>query len=181
MKYLIISDIHGSKYYVEKVLEVYQNENCDKMIILGDVLYHGPRNDLPEGYNPKEVVRLLNQYKDDIMCIKGNCDAEVDEMVLDFELHREYFLNTEHFKIYLNHGHGVEIHKLDPSLDINLILYGHTHIHKIEISNKLCLINPGSISIPKGDMINSFAIMEDNSVRIYDFYMNMLKEYVKEG
>ena len=162
MKYLIISDIHGSKYYVEKVLEVYQNENCDKMIILGDVLYHGPRNDLPEGYNPKEVVRLLNQYKDDIICIKGNCDAEVDEMVLDFELHREYFLNTEHFKIYLNHGHGVEIHKLDPSLDINLILYGHTHIHKLEEINGFYFANPGSCSRPRDDTNGTYLIIDIN-------------------
>lgn len=181
MKYLIISDIHGSKYYLEKVLEIYKNENCNKIIILGDVLYHGPRNDLPEGYNPKEVIKLLNQYKDDILCIKGNCDAEVDEMVLDFKFHKNYILTTEYFKMFLTHGHGIEMYNLDSSLGIEIILHGHTHIHNIEQMGRFYIINPGSISIPKGDQINSFAILEDNSIKIYDFYMNMLNEFIKES
>ena len=178
MKYLIFSDIHGSKYYTQKVIDVFYKEKCDKIIILGDVLYHGPRNDLPKDYNPKEVITMLNNLSDKIICVKGNCDAEVDEMVLDFKIEKEYILNDS-LNVYLTHGHHLDFNNLSPLDNIDIVLYGHTHMHKIETINNIAYINPGSISIPKGDLINSFAIMENKTISIYDFSFNLILQYKK--
>ena len=105
MKYLVISDIHGSSFYANKIQEIYNKENPDKIILLGDLYYHGPRNSLTEEYNPMEVAKILNQYKDKILCTKGNCDAEVDEMISEFKLeeHIELKINGEDF--FFSHGH----------------------------------------------------------------------------
>lgn len=178
MKYLIISDIHGSYYYLNKVLKIFNEEKCDKIIILGDILYHGPRNDLPKEYNPKKVISALNELSDKIIAIKGNCDAEVDEMVLSFKLNQNYFLNDS-LRLYLTHGHHLNFNNKDNILDVDVILYGHSHIHKIEKINNIFYINPGSISLAKDDLINSFAIMDDNIINIYDLNKNVLLTYKK--
>ena len=106
MKWMIASDIHGSAAYLEKLLEAYKQEKADRMLLLGDLLYHGPRNDLPEGYQPKRVIELLNGMKDDILCVRGNCEAEVDQMVLEFPVMAEYAILTAGTRmIFATHGH----------------------------------------------------------------------------
>ena len=121
MKYLIFSDLHGSIESLEIIIEKYHKHNCDKLICLGDVLYHGPRNDLPLNYNPKAVIKLINEYKDNILCIQGNCDAEVDQMVLNFPLIKDYLLDLEGKEVYLCHGHHLE------NIKQNIILHGHIY------------------------------------------------------
>ena len=175
MKALIISDIHGSSYYLKKVLD---NE-CyfDKLIILGDILYHGPRNDLPYGYNPKEVIKILNNLKTKIIAVKGNCEAYVDQMVLDFPICESSFVSMNNLDLFLTHGHLInEEHPISLPYK-TIVLYGHTHIHKISEVNDNTYLNPGSISLAKGDKINSYAILENNKITIYDLNKNVLMEY----
>ena len=158
MKYLVISDIHGSYEYFMMALEKYEKYNCDNIVILGDILYHGARNDLPFGYNPKALVKKLNEYKDRITAILGNCDAEVDQMVLDFKLVKESFLKVKNHLILLTHGHH-----LDEISYNDYIFYGHTHVNKIE--NKK--INIGSLSIPK-DGYHTYAILNEEELVFYN-------------
>lgn len=167
MKYLIISDIHGSLYYLKKALNIYKKSHADKIIILGDILYHGPRNNLPKGYAPKEVAILLNSYKKDIICIQGNCDAEVDQMVLDFPLKKKRIIEDD-LKILLTHGHKINPDKPLKNFDGDVVLFGHTHIHEITKVDNVTYINPGSISIPKGDGVASLSILEGRNITIYD-------------
>ena len=170
MTCLVISDIHGSFKYLNKAMEAFENFKCDKIICLGDILYHGPRNDLPEDYNPKKCIELLNSYKENIICIKGNCDAEVDQMVLDFEIENPRFQKINNHVIYLTHGHHLD----EVPNDAQIVLYGHTHVAKIERESDVLMLNPGSISIPKGNLVNSFGIIYDNNFKIYDFSYNEL-------
>lgn len=171
MKYLIFSDLHGSIESLERIIEKYNNFNCDKLICLGDVLYHGPRNDLPNFYNPKAVIALINQYKDKIICVQGNCDAEVDQMVLDFPILKDYILNINGNDVYLCHGHHLE------NLEYKYILHGHTHIMgKYDLNNSIC-INPGSVTIPKSNTKRGFIILEDNKFDFYDLNDELLMTY----
>lgn len=170
MKYLIISDIHGA---YNNLYNVLNKETFDKIILLGDILPHGPRNNIPMDYKPKEVANLLNNYKDIIIAVKGNCDAEVDEMVLEFpiiELGLIDFIKP----IYLTHGH-----KFNPDKPLNvlegIVLYGHTHIKKIDKVNDVIYLNPGSIGIPKDD-IASYGIMDNEGIKIKDMNNNVLME-----
>lgn len=164
MKLLIASDIHGSVKYTKKIIDVF-DESFDYLILLGDHLYHGPRNDLPNEYYPKEVLELLNKHKDDIIAIKGNCDSEVDEMVLDFKLHKDYILEVNNKKIYLTHGHKYNIDNLPPISDIDYLFYGHFHTSFILEKDGLVILNPGSVSLPR-DGKHSYAIMEGNDIKI---------------
>ena len=169
MKYLIISDIHGSYYYLEKVINIFNNDNFDKLIILGDILYHGPRNDLPKGYEPKKVVCLLNQYKDKIIAIKGNCDAEVDEMVLDFPLHYKLILKLNDMNVLLIHGQHLKFNQEDVvNQNINIIFYGHYHIYGFKNISNITYINPGSISLPKEKLNHTYIILDDKNILIKD-------------
>lgn len=174
MKILIASDIHGSFYYAKKLMDIYNNEAFDKLLILGDILYHGPRNDLPKDYSPKQVITLLNNISKDIIAVRGNCDAEVDQMVLNFDIlsdHTTLFIDNKVF--YLTHGH----HTL-PSLNKNdILLTGHTHIPLYEkLDVEVHHLNPGSISIPKGGFKNSYMIYENNKFTVYDFDQNIILE-----
>lgn len=169
MKYLIISDIHGSYYYLEKVINNFNNNNFDKLIILGDILYHGPRNDLPKGYEPKKVVTLLNQYKDRIIAIKGNCDAEVDEMVLDFPLHDKLILKLNDKNILLIHGQHLKFNQEDViDQNINFIFYGHYHIYGFKNISNIVYINPGSVSLPKEKINHTYIIFDKKNILIKD-------------
>ncbi len=161
MKYFIASDIHGSFYYAKKMIEAYEKEQADKMILLGDLLYHGPRNDLPKEYNPKAVIELLNQYKDRILCVRGNCEAQVDQMVLDFPVMAEYCVLTEgKLVVYATHGH-VYGENNPPKLSNNeILLCGHTHIPKCEQKKGYCYMNPGSVSIPKENSWHGYMIWQ---------------------
>ncbi len=178
MKYLIISDIHGSYYYLNKVLKVFRTQKCDKIIILGDVLYHGPRNDLPKQYAPKKVIPLLNELKEKIICVQGNCDAEVDQMVLNFRIKKGAIISNGNTCAYLTHGHKINPQKPYKKEKVDVVLFGHSHIHEITNVNDVTYINPGSISIPKGDKINSYAIWDKNIITIYNLLTNeKLMEY----
>ena len=128
MKYLVITDIHGSPVNLKKVLE---KETFDKLLLLGDVLPHGPRNNLPVGYDPKEVINVLNPLKNKIICVRGNCDAEVDDMVLDFPMLSLACIEYNGKNIYLTHGHKFNSKNL-LNIENSIVLYGHTHITNIE-------------------------------------------------
>lgn len=169
MKFLVLTDIHGSSKYLNIAIEKFNELKCEKMLLLGDVLYHGPRNDLPEGYAPKEVMAVLNSYKDKILCVKGNCDAEVDEMVLEFPLYPTIMINVGGAKIELIHGHNLE-----ECVGDGYILHGHTHVNKVEEN----IINIGSLSIPK-DNHHTYAIIDNGELTSYDLFTNEVIMSVK--
>ena len=128
MKMMIISDIHGSYNDLKEVLDIFQEEHVDQLLILGDILYHGPRNDLPEGYNPKKVIPLLNQYKDKIIAVRGNCDAEVDQMVLDFPMRADYIqLYIDGHRFFVTHGHLWNEENLPLLNPVDILMEGHFH------------------------------------------------------
>lgn len=162
MKLMIASDIHGSEYYCEKLLERYKQEKADKLILLGDILYHGPRNDLPKGYNPKGVIELLNACKDEILCVRGNCEAEVDQMVLDFSvLSESMILYLDNRMVFATHGHVYNKENLPKLKKGDILLHGHTHVQALEECNGYLYLNPGSVSIPKNGNEHSYMIYED--------------------
>lgn len=175
MKYIIASDIHGSYKYASILYERMCEEKADKLLILGDILYHGPRNDLPDGYAPKKVISLLNSIKSDIIAVRGNCEAEVDSMVLEFPCMSDYaVVMTETGRcMYLTHGHMHNPEKLPPLADGSIFMYGHTHIKVLEKSGNIYIINPGSISIPK-DGTASFGIYENNRLYLKDIDGNII-------
>lgn len=166
MKYMIASDIHGSAYYCKKMLSAFEKEEADKLLLLGDILYHGPRNDLPEEYSPKSVIEMLNAVKDKIICVRGNCDCDVDQMVLKFPIMAEYAVLCAGDRfIYATHGHKFNIGNPPPLSRADILLHGHTHIPSWERfgDGNLCL-NPGSVSIPKENSEHSYMIIKGNSI-----------------
>ena len=163
MNLMFASDIHGSAYYCNKIKEIYEKENCEKLILLGDLLYHGPRNDLPKEYAPKEVIAMLNPLKNKILCVRGNCDTEVDQMVLDFNVLAEtahVYVNDRH--LVLAHGHKLDEKNIPALCDGDYLVCGHTHIPCCEERDGYTYINPGSVSIPKMDSAHSYMILEDH-------------------
>ena len=164
MKWLIASDIHGSAYYCEKLLEAYKREQADKMLLLGDVLYHGPRNDLPEGYAPKKVIEMLNEMKNEILCVRGNCEAEVDQMVLQFPVLADYaILAMDEHMIFATHGHVHNNDHLPPLKKGDILLHGHTHVPVCEEYDTHIYMNPGSVSIPKENSPHSYMVFDGKS------------------
>ncbi len=179
MKWFIASDIHGSKYYCGKMLEAFEKEGADKMLLLGDLLYHGPRNDLPKEYEPKAVIELLNSYKDKILCVRGNCEAEVDQMVLKFPVMAEYAIieNSGHL-IFATHGH-VFNEANPPMLNCgDVLLNGHTHIPACVDHENYTYINPGSVSIPKNDSAHGYIILENGKFEWKDLEGRKWKEFL---
>ena len=162
MKLMIASDIHGSAYYLRKLLEQYNAELADKLLLLGDILYHGPRNDLPEGYAPKEVIELLIHVKENILCVRGNCDTEVDQMVLEFPILADYcILYEKGHMIFATHGHRYNT-STPPMLKAgDILLHGHTHVPVAEEFDGKYYLNPGSVSIPKNGSEHSYMIYEN--------------------
>ncbi|MFV0343846.1 MAG: phosphodiesterase [Anaerocolumna sp.] len=161
MKLMIASDIHGSAYYCEKLLQAYDRENADKLLLLGDILYHGPRNDLPKDYNPKKVIELLNQKKEEILCVRGNCDTEVDQMVLEFPILAEYcILYLDSQMIFATHGHKFNMETPPMLKKGDILLHGHTHIPKCQAFGDYIYMNPGSVSIPKENSTNTYMIYD---------------------
>lgn len=177
MKYMIASDIHGSAYYCRELLRVYEESGAGGLLLLGDLLYHGPRNDLPREYAPKEVISMLNAYKDQIYNVRGNCDTEVDQMVLEFPVMADYALFViDGLTIYATHGHVYNKEKLPPVKKGDILLHGHTHILTAERFGDITVLNPGSVSIPKGGNPHTYGILEDKVFRILDFGGNVVKE-----
>lgn len=160
MKWMIASDFHGSFAYTEKLFDCYKKENCDRLLILGDVLYHGPRNDLPLDYAPKKVIDLLNKHASDLVCVQGNCDAYVDQMVLNVPI-----LNTSMiFDLGTNILYACHGHLKTPSLKKgDIYLQGHTHVPQCEWIDGILHLNPGSISIPKENSWHGYMIWEDQT------------------
>ncbi len=162
MKLMIASDIHGSSLYCEELLKRYDDEKPNKLLLLGDILYHGPRNDLPCGYNPKSVIAMLNNIKNEIICVRGNCDAEVDQMVLDFPIMADYsILELDGRLIFATHGHIYNEKNLPPMGKCDILLNGHTHIPKCVSHGDYTYMNPGSVSIPKEGSRHGYMIYED--------------------
>lgn len=178
MKLMIASDIHGSSYYCRRLLECFKNENADRLVLLGDILYHGPRNDLPREYAPKAVIAMLNEISDKILCIRGNCEAEVDQMVLDFPCLADYaVILLENRLVYLTHGHVYNESKLPPIKKGDILLHGHTHIPKcVEHESYVCM-NPGSVSIPKENSYHGYMIYEKGTFLFKDLDNNIKNEY----
>ena len=177
MKFLIASDIHGSAYWAERLMSAIEEEQPDRVILLGDLLYHGPRNDLPRDYAPKRVILLLNDLAKSgrVIAVRGNCEAEVDQMVLEFPCMSDSALvmDSDGRELFCTHGHvfGAGIHNSVDNAPVlpagSALVYGHTHIKVNEESQKhpgLWLFNPGSVSIPK-DGTHSYGIYEDGSFR----------------
>ena len=167
MKWMIASDLHGSAYYCRKMLEAFEREGADRLFLLGDLLYHGPRNDLPREYAPKEVIPLLNGKREKLLCVRGNCDAEVDQMVLEFPVLADYaVLPVGQRLIYATHGHIYNVKNLPPLAPGDVLLHGHTHVPAwTEFGQGNLYLNPGSVSIPKENSPHSYMTLEGNTMQ----------------
>lgn len=170
MKYIIASDIHGSAQWCEELLSAFQNEGADKLILLGDLLYHGPRNDFPDRYAPKQVFAALNAIKDKIVCVRGNCDSEVDQMVLEFPCLADYaLLSLGNRTLFLTHGHLFN-HNNPPLLQKgDFLLNGHFHAPACyELPNGAFYVNCGSVSLPKEGTPHSYLLLDENTLYFKD-------------
>ena len=162
MKWMIASDIHGSAACCEKLLAAFGREQADRLLLLGDLLYHGPRNDLPLGYAPKEVIAQLSGVKDKVFCVRGNCEAEVDQMVLPFPVLADYCLLEQKGRvIFATHGHHYNLENPPLLQPGDVLLHGHTHIPAKDNSLGFWYLNPGSVSIPKENSPHSYMTLED--------------------
>ena len=162
MKWMIASDIHGSAAYCEKLLAAFGREQADRLLLLGDLLYHGPRNDLPQGYAPKEVIAQLSGVKDKVFCVRGNCEAEVDQMVLPFPVLADYCLLEQKGRvIFATHGHHYNLENPPLLQPGDVLLHGHSHIPAKDNSLGFWYLNPGSVSIPKENSPHSYMTLED--------------------
>lgn len=173
MKYLVFSDIHGSAFFAKRIEELVKKENPDKVILLGDLYYHGPRNPLPQEHNPMEVCKIFNTMKEKVFCIRGNCDAEVDEMISEFEFMPNIELEICNKKFFFTHGHKFNIDN-EPSSDFDVLVYGHFHTGFIKEKNGKIFVNAGSISLPKNDTPNSFLIITDEEIILKDIDENII-------
>ena len=179
MKYMFASDIHGSAWYCRKLLEEYRRSAPDRLVLLGDILYHGPRNDLPREYAPKEVIGLLNGIKEEIYAVRGNCEAEVDQMVLEFPVMADYgVLALNGLTFYATHGHVYHPDHLPPMKPGDILIYGHTHLLRAEAIRSNYVLNPGSVSIPKGGNPATFGILDGQEFSIVDFEGNVVKNLI---
>ena len=162
MKLMIASDIHGSAYWCAKLLDAWKAEGMPRMLLLGDLLYHGPRNDLPKDYAPKQVIEMLNAIKEHLLCVRGNCEAEVDQMVLKFPVMADYCaLPLEGNIIYATHGHRHGESNPPPLMPGDVLLCGHTHIPAFNVHEGFTYVNPGSTSIPKNGSAHSYMLLEN--------------------
>ena len=167
MKLVIASDIHGSAYWCGRLCELIEQENPDRIVLLGDLLYHGPRNDLPRDYAPKQVIPMLSALKEKILAVRGNCEAEVDQMVLPFPCMADYaLLDCGGSSMYLTHGHHANPDALPPLPEGSVFLSGHTHVKLDKIVGGVRCLNPGSVSIPK-DGSHSCIIFDNGEFRFH--------------
>ena len=181
MKLLFASDIHGSAFYCRRLLDIYKESGASRLVLLGDILYHGPRNDLPKEYAPKEVIAMLNPLKNQIYAVRGNCDTEVDQMVLDFPILADYALfSVEGKTLYATHVHIFNQDNLPPMQEGDILIHGHTHLLKAEETEGDCgrirVLNPGSVSIPKGGNPHTYGILEDGVFTIRTLDGEAVKE-----
>lgn len=169
MKLMITSDIHGSAKWCRRMLEAFEAQGADRLVLLGDILYHGPRNDLPDQYAPKEVIAMLNPMVEKLLCVRGNCEAEVDQMVLAFPVMADYCcLFVDGHNIYATHGHTHGEDNPPPLKDGDILLCGHTHVPTLNRHDHFTYVNPGSTSIPKNGSAHSYALLENGVFRWMD-------------
>jgi len=161
---MIASDIHGSATYCQDLLNAYNREAPERLLLLGDILYHGPRNDLPTGYAPKKVIEMLNPFADAVLCVRGNCEAEVDQMVLQFPVLADYaWLEVNGIRIFATHGHLFGNDNPPPLPNGAVLLCGHTHVPSYIQHQGFTYVNPGSVSIPKEQSPRSYLILQDQT------------------
>ena len=175
MKYLIASDVHGSAFYLKKLIERFEIEKADKLILLGDIFNHGPRNPLPTEYNPMLVSEMLNQITDRLIVIKGNCDSEVDTMIAQFDFIQGLVLETDGITAFLTHGHVYNKDSM-PKQKFDAVIYGHFHVGEITLKNDTVICNPGSISLPK-DQINSYLVLEQATLTLKNLDGDVIKTH----
>lgn len=169
MKLMFGSDIHGSALWCEKLIGAYRREGAERLCLLGDILYHGPRNDLPEGHAPKKVIAMLNEIKDELICVRGNCDTEVDQMVLEFPvLSDSAVIFVDGHTFFLSHGHHFNPDKLPPLKKDDVLINGHTHVPKAVIVDGVHCLNDGSAALPKENSPHSYMTYEDGVFEIKD-------------
>ena len=179
MKLMIASDIHGSEIYCRRLVEAFQKEQADRLLLLGDLLYHGPRNDLPAEYAPKRVIELLNGIRDRVLCVRGNCDTEVDQMVLDFPIMAEYcILPIGKNIIFATHGHKFNEAALPPLCKGDILLNGHTHVPAVTEHENYLYMNPGSVSIPKNGSWHGYMILDGNGFFWKDLDGNLRMQHM---
>ena len=167
MKILIASDLHGSAYYAEKILQVAESEKAEKIVLLGDIYNHGPRNPLPEDYSPQKVSAMLNAIKDKLIVIKGNCDSEVDTMISEFSFLEDAVILSGDKTVFCTHGHVYNKDKL-PATAFDVIIYGHFHTGFIEKVGDMVIANPGSTSLPKNGTPNSYMVLDNGTLTLKD-------------
>lgn len=175
MKVLVISDIHGSGYYAEKIKELNEKEKPDKIILLGDIYYHGPRNQLTQEYKPMKVAEVLNSLKEKLLVVRGNCDSQVDEDISEFEFQNHILMDINGKKYYFTHGHKYNIEKI-PYEDFDILIYGHIHQGFIQEKEGLIFANPGSISLPKCNTEHSYIVLEENKIILKNVNIEVLQE-----
>ena len=169
MKIMIASDLHGSFYYGQKLFERFDEEKPAMLMLLGDLLYHGARNALPEEYSTISLTGLLNSHKDQILAVRGNCDAEIDQTVLEFPIMSDYLVAlVDGRRWFLTHGHIYDEHRMLPHQPGDVLLHGHTHVKALEKTGDFYFVNPGSVSIPKDGPVHSYALYEDGTFWLKD-------------
>ena len=167
MKYLIASDIHGSAYYTERLIERFRAENADKLVLLGDIYNHGPRNPLPEEFNEMKVAGILNGMKKDLIVVKGNCDSQVDTLISEFDFIDSLVIESAGKTVFCTHGH---IYNKDnpPKTKFDAVIYGHFHTGFIVKEGETAFINAGSVSLPKCDFSHSYLVLDGEKVTLKD-------------
>jgi putative phosphoesterase len=178
MKLFFVSDLHGSLPATQQVLEKYNQSEAKHLIILGDILNHGPRNPVPEGYQPAAVAELLNDYSEQIIAVRGNCDSEVDQMLLDFPMLESYawVLLENGTRLFLTHGHIYNGDNRPKLKSGDVIVHGHTHIPVAEKMDDILVYNPGSITFPKGGNVPSYGLFEHDVLKVFSFSDDILKQ-----
>ena len=165
MVFMVASDIHGSAHWCERLVDCYRRSGADRLLLLGDILYHGPRNDLPEGYSPRDVAPMLNALSDQIYCVRGNCDSEVDELMLDFPIRADYCLLPVRGRlIFATHGHVFNEDRLPPLKKGDILLHGHTHVPVCREHETYTCVNPGSVAIPKEDSWRGVMLITEDAL-----------------
>jgi len=178
MKLLIVSDIHGSAYYAEKIQEIEKREKPDTIIVLGDIYYYRPKKPETENYAPLAVADILNAYKEKIIATKGNCDTQIDEKLSKFPMHPYAEMEVDGLKLFFTHGHTYNMQKLPPK-EFDILFYGHLHKSFIQEKEGKLFVNPGSITLPKKGYAHSYAIYENKEIFIKEINGNILETYQK--
>ena len=175
MKFLIASDIHGSAYYTQKIVEILEKEKADKLVLLGDIFNHGPRNPLPQEYAPLKVAEILNDIKDKLIVVEGNCDSQVDTMIAEFDFIPHILLTSKDKTVFCTHGHLFN-KDCPPKTKFDAVVYGHFHTGFIERKGDTLYANAGSISLPKNGTPNSYIILEDGVLTLKDLSGEIIKK-----